>query len=696
MRAQRSIVTIDLGAESIWVGEVATGASGEFGKQPHLVRRAQIALPEGIWERPAELTDALVEALRQSLQQAGISTKDVFACLPRHLATLRPIQLPHVPPEELKGMVSFEAQQYILYPVDEAVLSYCLLEGRQIAADGAEVDSVLLAAMRKDLIEAVLLAFERLGLTLYDLTISSTALAQLGAGFPAGTALLFATLESMDLVVPDSQAFFSRGVALVGARGDEAAHAERVAEEVVRSLAAYQNEYRQRSIGNLYLLGGPTAFLELLRSRLLGSLDIPVEFYPWSAVLGQSDASALSYARVLGLALQATSEPLLPINLIPTELAERRQRLVKQRLGLLGIGVTGVVVFLGTTWAIGAWQKHEQLQQETLDANVKLQKFDHDRLKPLQDATTKLATVEQELQSGLDRAHPLLDILTALSQAMPSTPNIWLTQLSFTRNGTITLRGNAKRSSDAVALLLSLQRSKAFTDVQLSFMGDAGQGGNPRAALQNTASVEAQPTRQTANPQSSPSAPLAPMSSSRMGGPNVQIQNGVPAGSNGGVNGFRSGGQGGAFRRFGAGPSPAGFNGRVPFGGPTPGFQPPGAPPSFSPGGPSAGFSPPGGVPPQPPTQGQMSPQAPPMNGQSSNGSHGADPTPTLRTTATAAAPPKTLPSPLNPAPSDADTLTSFVITFRVNPAVTSLISQNVAEAAMRTQPTGGTQGDAR
>src|SRR5579875_1831580 len=154
MRAQRSIVTIDLGVESIWVGEVATGASGEFGKQPHLARRAQVALPAGIWERPAELTDALIEALRQALQQASISTKDVFACLPRHLATLRPIQLPHVPPEELKGMVSFEAQQYILYPVDEAVLSYCLLEGRQVAADGAEVDSVLLAAMRKDLIEA--------------------------------------------------------------------------------------------------------------------------------------------------------------------------------------------------------------------------------------------------------------------------------------------------------------------------------------------------------------------------------------------------------------------------------------------------------------------------------------------------------------------------------------------------------------
>ncbi|CCW34033.1 Tfp pilus assembly protein, ATPase PilM [Chthonomonas calidirosea] len=676
MRAQRSIVTIDLGVESIWVGEVASGASGEFGKQPHLLRHAQVALPAGVWENPTALTDALVETIRQALQQANISAKDVFACLPRHLAMLRPIQLPHVPPEELKGMVSFEAQQYILYPVDEAVLSYCLLEGRQIAADGAEVDCVLLAAMRKDLIEAVLPAFERLGLTLHDLTISSAALAQLGTDFPTGTALLFATSESMDLVVPDLQAFFTRGIALVGARGDEVAHADRVAEEVVRSLAAYQNEYRQRSIGNLYLLGGPTAFLELLRSRLLGSLDIAVEFYPWSAVLGQSDASTLAYARVIGLALQATSEPLLPINLIPAELAERRQRLIKQRLGFVGIGAAGIVIFLGTTWAIGAWQRHEQLQQETLEANVKLQKFEHDRLKPLQDATTKLTTVHQELQSGLDRSHPLLDILTALSQAMPSTPNIWLTQLSFTRNGVITLRGNAKKSSDAVALLLSLQRSKAFTDVQLSFMGDASQSSNG-ASLASTALPSNQPTRPSVNSQQSPSAPSPTSTNSGIGSSNSQ--RGVPAAPNGGMNGFRSGEQGGAFRRFGPNARPAGFNGRAQFGG-EPSFQSGGAP----------------GGPPQPTVQGQVPPQAPPLSGPSPNTPRGDDP-PSLRTNETAAAPLKTLPSPLNPTPADAGTLTSFVITFRVNPAMTSLISQNVAEAAMRTQLVGGGgQSDAR
>lgn len=689
MRVARSIVTIDLGVESIWIGEVGVGPTGEFRKEPQLLHYAQVALPLGIWDKPDILADTLIEPLKQAVAQIG-STRNVYACIPRHLATVRPIQLPHAPEEELKGMVQFEAQQYVLYPVDEAVLSYCLLESRQVAADGAEVDVVLLAAVRRDIVEGVLAAFERAGVPLKNLTLSTAALVELGKTFPPETAFLFATPDSMDLVFPDTRAFFSRGVVLTGTKGDENMHAEKVAEEVIRSLAAYQNEYRGRAIAGLYLLGGPTSFLEVLRHHLQVSVEIPVEFYPWSARWPQHDATILNYARVLGMAFQATASPLLPLNFIPAARLERRQRLVKQRLGLVGIGVAGMAVFAITSVGLQAWQRHEQLQQQTLDINLKLQKFDKEKLKPLQDTVSKLSSVDQELQMGLDRQHPALDLLTALAQAMPSTPNIWLTQLSFTRQGTLTIRGNAKRSSDAVGLLLSLQRSRAFAQVQLSFLGDVstGTGVNEQVSAANTTGSNASIKTNSGNMGPSVSAAQPPISSSSMGTSPVGVgaaQNGVSPNERRGaeLTPVAEAGSPAFAGQQGAGASVVqGFQRRFDI------------PSSFTPGGPPPPrFAPvrervAGGF---PAAIGPMGAPGESSTGLPNKGGTGGVLPQLLRTTETASAPPKTLPSPLQVAPPNGGTLTSFVITLRVSPQAASLLAQMVADTAVHASFRGGT-----
>ena len=517
-----SSVAFDLGANAVRVVEIEwTGPEGNG----RLVKRGSAALPVNVWNDLPANSAAFAAALRQALSSAGISAKSVAASLPRRLVTLRFARLPHAPPEQMRGLVAFEAQQYVLFPLDEVILDYHVVTDRStgIALPAEDdMESVLLAAARRTLIIDLIAIFEKAGLELAQLTVSALALAEHIRDAIEPTALIDVEPGEMDVaVVASRQLLFTRasGLDVTGAQPDIAAR--RLADEVARSFTSFQNEYRQQTLTRINLTGpsvqGPEGVA--VEQTLRSVLEMPISKLS-SALLPPTDTDAGAYATAVGTALQTRAGSLASINLVPDERAVKKAQQSQQRRQQLAVATAFVsvallVFFVQRTVAASAKEKAARVA-----ANDKLRNF-NDAMSARRKQFQTRKELYGELHAGLDRSHPTVAVLFALDRALPKTTDIWLTQFAFDRTGLISLHGDTKSASAATDMVLALQDSGAFTDVKLAYIGDAQETNTvaneppapaPSAAVAaNTTPVTPLPGLPSANPTGPPN--------SRPGGP---------------------------------------------------------------------------------------------------------------------------------------------------------------------------------
>ncbi len=489
-------VAIDLGATEVRAVEVEwiQGAGGETAR---ILRRGAATLGPNVWQDVQANRDLLATAVRDALSVAGITAKTVVACLPRRLVTLRFARLPHAPPEQMRGMVTFEAQQYILFSLDEVILDYHVIDalaGNPLAT-GEDLDTVLLAAARRSIVAGLMAVFEKAGLELAQLSVSALALAEHARDAREPVALIDIEAGEMDVaVVGDSRLLFTRATALdiQGARPEVAGR--RLAEEVARSFTAYQNEFRQRPLSAVFLAGSSAvgADSDLLQDSLTGLLEMPVTRLQ-SRLLPADDPEAGAYATAVGMAMQTRPGSLSPINLVPNERAELRAADTRRRRRVAAVVTTFLGLFVVGLVLQSSLAQKAKLQREALDANRDLDAANA-QLDTRKKSHDRLLSLDADLARGLDRDHPVVDILAALNRALPAKTDLWLTQFTFERNNLLTLRGNTKSPSAATDMVIALQKSRAFSDVRLGYIGDAqdvdngnsANGGNAPAATATT------------------------------------------------------------------------------------------------------------------------------------------------------------------------------------------------------------------
>ena len=506
------VVAIELGAQSIRAVEVENGADGSS----RILKRGQAALPPNVWNDLGANRDAVIAALKEALANGGIVAKTVAASLPRRHVTVRFARLPHAPPEALRGMVAFEAQQYILFSLDEVVLDFYALSDPLpgYGSSGDDMITVLLAAARRSLIEEVMICFDRAGLDLHRLTVSALALAEQARDAIEPTALIDIEPGEIDFaVVADGQLLFTRASALDIHNAQPDVGSRRLVEEVSRSFTAFQNEFRSKPITHVFLCGpdgaGPDG--ARLEQGLTDALEMPVARLH-NRVLTSSDPDARIYATAVGVALQERGDGIAPINLVPSERFERQAaqtRRKRQNLAAVGaaaLALLGVVGFQRYLKAQADLNTKTIAANSTLDTttkqyDVKKKEFD------------KLDALDKETSRGLTRKHPVVDVVTAVNAALPRNADLWLTQFSFERGANLTIHGETKSETAATDLVLALQGSGAFTQVRLTYLGDAVENANARSAATapaaNRPGTTVTPAAATVAP-TTPAPPAAP------------------------------------------------------------------------------------------------------------------------------------------------------------------------------------------
>ena len=136
-----------------------------MGKGPATLERfGQVALPLGA-VRDGEVidSDAVAAAIKQLWAQAKFSTKRVVVGVANQKVVVRQVDLPWLPIKELRESLSFQVQDFIPMPVEQAILDFHPLE-EFTNEQGGRMLRVLLVAAARDMVGSAMDAVTKAGL----------------------------------------------------------------------------------------------------------------------------------------------------------------------------------------------------------------------------------------------------------------------------------------------------------------------------------------------------------------------------------------------------------------------------------------------------------------------------------------------------------------------------------------------------
>lgn len=461
-RYRGKTVAIEVGADGVRAVEIESR-----GGSPRIVREAEVSLTANVWDDLAGRRDLLADAIRSALTNAGIRDRKAVTVLPRRFVTIKYARLPQGDPDHVAGMVRFEAQQYVPFPIDEVVLDH------QIVSDSTdEMSTVLIAAARKPLIKDLLAAFDRAGVEILTIGVSSLALAEHLAQEAMPTAICRAEDGQLDIAVAAAgKILFTRSADIGADASAETGEWTELTTELTRSIAAYQNEYRTRPVEKVILIGDNAA-----TAAAADAVERTFQVHA-QKLKGGSDGRVISGAEALaiGLALHDSSAPLSTVNLLPSERIERRAE-VKRRTMTRASALVMVAVLIVAGWlaqqALAARASERRL---AIIENARLRKI-KPFAKKASDERSRLEDKVAAVSEGLGRDEPLVDVIKAVSDAIPSGGALHLTQMTMDRNGPVVLHGNAGSQAQVTRLLTSLQSAGVFAEARLGYLGDAKEG----------------------------------------------------------------------------------------------------------------------------------------------------------------------------------------------------------------------------
>lgn len=128
--------------------------------------------PEAIVDNTIMDSSAIVSAIKNLVASLGIKVKDVVCSISGNSVIIRKIILPAMPPEELEDQISWEAEQYIPFDINDVNMDFQILSPDTI--DPSKMN-VLLVASKKDIINDYVSVFNESGLHLSVVDVDSFA-----------------------------------------------------------------------------------------------------------------------------------------------------------------------------------------------------------------------------------------------------------------------------------------------------------------------------------------------------------------------------------------------------------------------------------------------------------------------------------------------------------------------------------------
>jgi type IV pilus assembly protein PilM len=128
--------------------------------------------PEAIVDNTLIDSSSIVIALKNLVSSLGVKVKDVACSISGNSVIIRKITLPAMPTEELEDQITWEAEQYIPFDINDVNMDFQILSPDSI--DPAKMN-VLLVASKKDIINDYVAVFNEAAMQLSVVDVDSFA-----------------------------------------------------------------------------------------------------------------------------------------------------------------------------------------------------------------------------------------------------------------------------------------------------------------------------------------------------------------------------------------------------------------------------------------------------------------------------------------------------------------------------------------
>jgi type IV pilus assembly protein PilM len=319
LNRKKEVIGVDIGSSSVKLVQIKEHKGGYL-----LLNAGIIPLPpEAIVDNTLMDSSSIVDAVKNLTAGLGVKTKDVACSISGNSVIIRKISLPAMPPEELEDQISWEAEQYIPFDINDVNIDFQILSPDSI--DPSKMN-VLLVASKKDIINDYVAVFNEAGLQLSVVDVDSFAVQnafEINHDVDPNDVLALVNIGAgiMNInVVKDGVTHFTRDVQMggnlytediqkqLGVSGSEAeslkmlAHETRsvtlaevinkvndtITQEIRRSLDFYNSTANEDRITKIYVSGGCTKMYNLVET-ISDKLGLPVENINPFAKLQYSD-----------------------------------------------------------------------------------------------------------------------------------------------------------------------------------------------------------------------------------------------------------------------------------------------------------------------------------------------------------------------------------------------------------------------
>lgn len=170
---RNTAVGIDIGSRSIRAVKLQKGRN-----KPRLVALGSISVPKGAVSGGEIIDPGVVsESLADLFRKTGIRDREVILGVGNQRVIVRLIELPYMDPKELRSAITFQAQDFIPIPVEDAIIDYEQI-GEYVNQDGERMIQLLLVAAHKGMISSFIEVVEKAGLKPIVIDVNAFAIAR--------------------------------------------------------------------------------------------------------------------------------------------------------------------------------------------------------------------------------------------------------------------------------------------------------------------------------------------------------------------------------------------------------------------------------------------------------------------------------------------------------------------------------------
>lgn len=425
---------------------------------------AKAIASEGVAE--AELVKQIVEFITSQ----RLKNYRVVNIVPSGMVITKNIEVPSTSAQEIREIVNLQAGRHTPFAREEVIVSHL-----PIGVYKKNYTKILMVIMNVKVVKKQLDMLEKAGLRVSQSIYAAETLAlyaarQLrldSAGQPLG--LVHIDRDATDfLIIARGKLLFVRSLPVgrrqlnAEAQGEAQKAAGKFADELKKSLEAYQGEDVERAPVNLFLAGAVQGLS--LAGEVEQSLHLPVKTVDYlrsispaaeaaQTITASEDASFLNLVSALALRSDAR------IDLIPEEIQMKKRLQQRGRdlflMGLLVLAVFSLSVFIMIT----------RLYYKSEYARLLGQHYSRLRLDTaaLEKDLSRIILMRNYLaQQGYS-----LEVLTTLVELVP--PEMELGDLRYDEQGRVSAKGTAASMSTVFSFVDALNKASCFSEVKTKY-----------------------------------------------------------------------------------------------------------------------------------------------------------------------------------------------------------------------------------